>query len=110
MSARLSVLFWRDVPVRVIAQNGRTRHEAELPRRFPRCIEQAGGRVLQGTSTVGFGWWTEERTCSADLELEVRAELCRLESVYSRHKLNRLAQSSGFDEYQRNRLQLVQTA
>jgi hypothetical protein len=109
VSAKLSVQFWRDIPVRVVAQTGRTRHEIDLPRRFQRTLEQAGGRMVSGP-VGGFGWWSDDRICSADLELEVRAEVCRLESLYSRNKLSRLAQTGGFDEFQRNRLHLVKSA
>ncbi len=108
MAARLSVRFWRDIPVSVCAQHGRTRHEIDLPRRFQRTVELASGAQ---SPVPGNGWWTQDRICTDDLELEVTAEICRLESVYSRNKLGRLAQSSGFDEYQqRNRLQVVRTA
>jgi Virulence factor len=107
MTARLSVTYWRDVPVRVSAQFGRTRHEVELPRRFQRTLELAAGRVVAPAAN---GWWVEDRTCTDDLELEVTAETCRLESIYSRQKLDRLAQTNGFDEYRRNRLQLVRNA
>jgi hypothetical protein len=107
MAARLSVRFWRDIPVSVCAQHGRTRHEVDLPRRFQRTVEQAAGPQGVGTTT---GWWAQDRLCTDDLELEVTAEICRLESLYSRNKLGRLAQTGGFDEYQRNRLQLIRTA
>jgi hypothetical protein len=108
MAARLSVRFWRDIPVSVCAQHGRTRHEIELPRRFQRTVELAAGTEA---FSPNHGWWTQDRLCTDDLELEVTAELCRLESIYSRNKLGRLAQAGGFDEYQqRARLQLVRTA
>ncbi len=107
MAARLSVHYWRDVPVRVSAQFGRTRHEVDLPRRFQRTLELAAGRSIPSTAQ---GWWVQDRMCTDDLELEVTAEVCRIESVYSRNKLSRLALTNGFDEYQRNRLQLVRNA
>jgi hypothetical protein len=105
--ARLSVHYWRDIPVRVSAQAGRTRHEVELPKRFQRSVEQAGGWQ---SAAQTLGWWVSDRRCTDDLELEVTTELCRLESVYSRQKLTRLTQSNGFDDYQRNRLHVVKTA
>jgi hypothetical protein len=107
MAARLSVQYWRDIPVRVSVQFGRTRHEVELPRRFQRALELAAGQTGSAAAT---GWWVDDRMCTDDLELEVTAEICRIESTYSRNKLVRLAHTNGFDEYQRGRLQLVRTA
>jgi hypothetical protein len=113
VSARLTVQFWRDIPVAVVAQSGRTRHELQLPRRFQRAVELCGGHLVPSTTATTAaapGWWLDERVCSEDLELEVTSEMCRIESIFSRNKLVRLTSSGGFDEYRRNRLQVVRPA
>ena len=50
MSARVEVIYWRDIPAQVIAREGRNGHRVELPLRFQEAIDRAATRAgLTGT-------------------------------------------------------------
>ena len=41
MAAKLTVVYWRDIPAQIRAQKGRERHSVQLSMRFQEGIDQA---------------------------------------------------------------------
>ena len=58
--ARLTSIFWRDIPAQVIGQAGRTRVKRELPPRFAQAIDRAAMRAGRGASDAYLADWRRE--------------------------------------------------
>ena len=101
MSARLTVIGWRDIPAQVIASRGRDKARLELSARFQTAIDRAAMHAgLIGTDAYLEEWTRVSRDCGDDLDEEVRREAARLEQAYDRPRLERLVAGSGIEEDQ----------
>jgi hypothetical protein len=96
MSASLTVIWWRDIPAQVVANNDAGAHRAVLSDRFQEAIDRAAVRArLVGTDEYLDQWRRVGRPCGDDLAAEAAAEAERLESNYSEARLNELAAAGG---------------
>jgi Virulence factor len=94
---RVMTVFWRDIPLTVNAQSGRTRYSRNLPRRFRRAVDTAA-KDLPSALIPGHGdWRVVARGCTPDLELEVTTEVARLDAEFGSDRLRRLASNHGRD-------------
>jgi len=101
VSARLTVIGWRDIPAQVIASRGRDKARLELSARFQTAIDRAAMHAgLIGTDAYLEEWTRVSRDCGDDLDEEVRREAARLEQAYDRPRLERLVAGSGIEEDQ----------
>ena len=102
LGPQLVTVYWRDIPLTVNAQSGRTRFTQQLPRRFSRAVDNAA--VLMPTALVATrsDWRVEARMCTYDLELEVVAQVSRLDDTYGAERLRRLASNQGRDSRSRS--------
>jgi hypothetical protein len=92
----LVVIFWRDIPVQVMATDGERTARAELPKRFQQAVDAAAMRAgLVDSAAYLEEWRRETRACSHDLEQEVEAERERLEAAYPADLLRSLVRSGG---------------
>lgn len=99
MSARLTVIGWRDIPAQVVASRGRTKVRIELSQRFQLAIDRAAMNAgLIGTDTYLEQWTRITRPCGEDLEQEARTEADRLETAYDRPRLELIVAASGIEE------------
>lgn len=95
--AELTVIWWRDIPVQVLAQgSGRERARVALGDRFQEAVDLAATRVgLIGSDDYMGQYRRERRPCGDDLEAEARAEADRLEARYDDAALMQLVRSGG---------------
>lgn len=94
--ARLTVIYWRDIPAQVIGQQGRRRHRQELPARFAAAIDRAAMRAGRGGSSAYLeDWRRETRPCTGDVAAEVRREAARLEAGFPDERLERVVKAGG---------------
>lgn len=94
--AKLTTVYWRDIPAQVIAKRGRTSAKSQLPLRFQEAIDRAAMRAGKGSSDAYLSEWRREsRACGDDLKAEARAEADRLSAMYSDEDLARLIRSKG---------------
>ena len=99
MSARLTIIRWRDIPAQVVASRGREKVRVELPPRFQVAIDRAAMKAgLVGTDAYLEEWTQGSRTCDEDLTDAVKEEAARLEETYDQTRLNRLVSGSGLEE------------
>lgn len=98
--AELTVIWWRDIPVQVIAQGeARRRARVQLADRFQEAVDLAATRVgLIGSDDYMGQYRRVSRPCGDDLEAEARAEADRLESAYPEDALLRLVRAGGVAE------------
>ena len=96
MSASLTVIWWRDIPAQVVANNDAGAHRAVLSDRFQEAIDRAAVRArLVGTDEYLDQWRREGRACGNDLAAEATTEAGRLESAYPDARLRALAAAGG---------------
>jgi len=94
--ATLTVILWRDIPAQVTATDGSTSARRELDERFQKAIDAAAMKAdLIESDAYLEGWRRETRPCGDDLEVEVAAEVERLEAAHDRETLLRLTRAGG---------------
>ena len=94
--ATLVTIWWRDIPMQVIAREGRRSAKRVLDKRFQFAVDKAA----MNSGKKSYGDYIEEmlrteRPCGDDIEAEADAELARLETAYSKDVLHGLIASGG---------------
>jgi len=97
--ASLITIWWRDIPMQVIARDGRRTAKRVLDKRFQFAVDKAA----MTAGKKAYGDYIEEmqraqRPCGEDLEAEADAEVTRLEAAYAKDVLHRLIASGGVGE------------
>ncbi len=93
---QLITIYWRDIPMQVIAREGRNTAKRVLNKRFQFAVDKAA----MNAGKKAYGDYIEEmrraqRECGDDIEAEAAAELARLEKAYSKDVLHGLIASGG---------------
>ena len=97
--AKLTTIYWRDIPAQVIGQQGRKRHKQELSKRFAVGIDRAAMRAGRGSSKAYLeDWRRESRRCEGDMEQAVREEVARLEEQFPDNVLETFIKAGGVDK------------
>jgi len=97
--ASLVTIWWRDIPMQVIAREGRRNEKRVLDKRFQFAVDKAAmnaGKKSYGDYIEEMR--REERACGDDLAAEADAELARLEAAYPKAVLHALIASGGVGE------------
>ena len=94
--ASLITIWWRDIPMQVIAREGRRTEKRVLDRRFQIAVDKAAMKA----GKKSYGDYIEEmrrdeRACGEDIEAEATAEASRLDSAYTKEVLRGLVASGG---------------
>ena len=92
----LVTIWWRDIPMQVIAREGRRTEKRILNKRFQFAVDKAA----MNAGKKSYGDYIEEmrrdeRPCGDDLSAEADAEAHRLETAYSKQVLHALIASGG---------------
>lgn len=94
--AKLTCIFWRDIPAQVIGQAGRTRVKRELPARFAQAIDRAALRAGRGSSEAYLAdWRRESEEIEGDLERLVAERAAALESRFPDPVLEAVVKAGG---------------
>ena len=96
---QLITIWWRDIPMQVIAREGRQNVKRVLDKRFQFAVDKAA----MNAGKKSYGDYIEEmrraeRPCGPDLESEADAEVARLHHAYNKKKLHALIASGGEGE------------
>ena len=94
--AQLITIWWRDIPMQVIAREGRRNEKRVLDKRFQFAVDKAA----MNAGKKSYGDYIEEmrrseRPCGDDLAAEADNELRRLDTAYTKDKLHALIASGG---------------
>ena len=99
--AQLITIWWRDIPMQVIAREGRQNVKRVLDRRFQFAVDKAA----MNAGKKSYGDYIEEMRRAEraidpplDLEAAADAEVARLETAYTKEKLHALIASGGEGE------------
>ena len=97
--AQLITIWWRDIPMQVIAREGRRSAKRVLDKRFQFAVDKAA----MNAGKKSYGDYIEEmrraeRECGPDIEAEADAEVARIEQAYTKTVLHGLIASGGEGE------------
>jgi len=99
MAAQLVIIYWRDIPAQITAQQGRTREKALLDARFQHAIDRAAMIAgMDDTDSYVAQWRRESVSLTADMAAAVADEAARIDAAYDRDRLERLVRSGGVDD------------
>jgi cvfA/B/C family virulence factor len=94
----LVVIYWRDIPAQVNAQEGRDRHQVVLSGKFQRAIDRAKRKANIYTAEEDVAQWRREsRPIDGDLAAEATAAASAIEHEYRRDRLGLLAYYGGWE-------------
>ncbi len=98
--AKLTVVYWRDIPAQVIVKAGRQTAKRQLSERFEKAIDRAAMKAkLRDTDSYLTEWRRAAPVdCGEDLEAEAAAAAERLECDHPDERLQALVASGGVDE------------
>ncbi len=97
----ITVIYWRDIPAQVLAEEGRGRKRSqakvEMPNRFALAIDEAAMRGDAASTDDYLALWrkSEPEPCGDDLEAEAAARAAALDSEYNKEKLQALVANGG---------------
>jgi cvfA/B/C family virulence factor len=96
---QLITIWWRDIPMQVIAREGRRSEKRVLDKRFQIAVDKAAMK----SGKKSYGDYIEEmrraeRECGPDLEAEANAEMHRLDAAYTKEVLRTLVAAGGEGE------------
>jgi len=95
--AKITTIFWRDIPAQVIGQQGRKRVKQVLDPRFSAAIDRAAMRAGKGSSQAYLDEWKREsRPCEGELQLAVNTEVKSLEAQFPESTLEATVKAGGF--------------
>ena len=94
---KLITVYWRDIPVQVMAKNGRETTKVNLSQRFMTAVDRAAMRARKADADAYLAEWRRvSRNYEGDNpEAEVAAEASRIEQAYSDEQLDLLARAGG---------------
>ena len=95
--AKLTIVYWRDIPAQVIAKEKRTAAKRVLPERFEKAIDRAAMRSGARDTDAYLAEWRrgEPTPCGDDLEAEAAAAAARLEAEFDDDRLAKLVAAGG---------------
>jgi acyl-homoserine lactone acylase PvdQ len=94
--AKLTTVYWRDIPAQVIARERRDTAKIVLSERFAEAIDRAAMRAkMAGTDAYLEQWRREEANCGKDLQAAVDAAASQLEREFDDASLENLVSNGG---------------
>ena len=101
----LVVILWRDIPAQVNARAGAEKHQAILPRRFQRAIDDAAMVAGKKTANEYVGEWRrpalpilKDADGGAEgIQAAAEAEAQRLDDAFPRERLQLFVANGGWD-------------
>ncbi len=96
--AKLTVVYWRDIPAQVIVKQGRTSAKRQLPERFEQAIDRCAMKVGARDSDTYLAEWRrgEPVQVEGDMEEAVAAEATRLETEFDVERIKALIANDGW--------------
>ena len=96
--ASLITIWWRDIPMQVIARDRRQAHKVVLHPRFQVAVDKAAMKAgKKAASDYIEEMRRDARECGDDLETVANDEAARLEAAYTKDVLARLIAAGGVD-------------
>ncbi|MEM6971939.1 MAG: virulence factor [Pseudomonadota bacterium] len=96
--AKLSIVFWRDIPAQVVVKAGRKAAKRVLPERFEQAIDRCAMKVGARDSDTYLAEWRRGDPVDVDGDIETVAEqtAARLDAEYDAAKIKELIAQGGW--------------
>ncbi len=96
--AKMTVVYWRDIPAQVIVKQGRTAAKRQLPERFEQAIDRCAMKVGARDTDAYLAEWRrgEAVKVEGDMEEAVAAEASRLENEFDNERIKALIANDGW--------------
>lgn len=96
--AQLKVVYWRDIPGRVVVREGRRSTRLNLSARFMHAIERAAYRLKKKQADAMFEPWHDvDQPVNGDIHQQAKSLVRQLETEYTEEVLETLIRASGID-------------
>ena len=96
LMAKLTTVYWRDIPAQVIAKERRDTAKIVLTERFAEAIDKAAMRAkMAGTDAYLEQWRREVVNCGKDLQAAVDEAAAKLEHDFDDARLETLVSNGG---------------
>jgi len=97
VAAELTVIRWRDIPMQVVAREGKTSARRLLSDRFQEAVDAAAmvAGLIDSDDYTG-EMAMDRHTCGDDLDAEVQQEADRLEADWTDDVLKTAIRAAGF--------------
>ena len=97
--ASLITIWWRDIPMQVMARDRREAHKVQLHPRFQVAVDKAAMKAgKRAASDYVDEMRRSARECGDDLEAEANGEATRLEAAYTKDVLAGLIAAGGLGD------------
>jgi len=94
--AKLTTVYWRDIPAQVIAKERRDTAKIMLSERFAEAIDKAAMRAkMAGTDAYLEQWRREVVNCGPDLQAAADEAAAGLEQEFDDERLDILVKNGG---------------
>ncbi len=96
--AKVTIVYWRDIPAQVICGKGRRGHKIQLPERFEQAIDRAAMKVGAKDADAYLAEWRKAAPYSVegdDKDVAI-AEVARIEAEYDQVKIKALIDNDGW--------------
>jgi len=94
--AKLTTVYWRDIPAQVIAKERRDTAKIVLTERFAEAIDKAAMRAkMAGTDAYLEQWRREVVNCGRDLQAAADEAAAKLEQEFDDERLEALVRNGG---------------
>lgn len=97
--AQLKIVYWRDIPGRVVIRKGRSGRRLRLSTRFMKAIERAAYRLKKTRQDAMFEPWHDvSQAFAGDVDEQAKQLVQQLERHYTEEVLETLIRACGVDE------------
>jgi Virulence factor len=97
--AKLTVMYWHDIPSQVLAQQGRERFAVQLSARFQEAIDSAAMFAGKSEADAYLEHWRKDISeCGEDLQVQAEKKAEELETAFTDEQLRQLIKSKGIKE------------
>ena len=98
--AKLTIVYWRDIPAQVIGKAGRKTFKKQLSQRFQEAIDRAAMRAGRGGSEAYLSEWRRENreVPLSEMQMRVDSIASEFESGISDDDLLRMIRAKGYNE------------
>ena len=95
--AKITIVYWRDIPAQFIVGKGRQAKKVKLPDRFEKAIDKCAMKLNFTDTDSYLKEWrkTSPIYCEGSLEGIIEMENKRFEVDYNNKKLNQLIENGG---------------
>jgi len=97
--AKITIVYWRDIPAQVIVGKGRRAAKKQLPERFEQAIDRAAMKTGAAGDDAYLAEWRKSNPIEVegDAEKVAKSEAERINAEYDQEKIKSLIANDGWE-------------